>query len=75
MSTHLAEMLLDIKYHGTVTAAGSGGTIRSGRTCGKETCGNPVGMPPNSGNHNWIELSALTGNCSKLYPARGILFS
>src|ERR1041385_8264796 len=25
----------------TVTAAGSSGTMRSGRTCGKETCGNP----------------------------------
>jgi hypothetical protein len=26
------------------TAAGSSGTIRSGRTCGKEKCGTPVGM-------------------------------
>ena len=59
----------------TVTAAGSGGTIRSGRTCGKETYGNLVGMPPNSGTNDWIELSALTNDCSKFYPAQGILFS
>ena len=41
----------------------------------QETCGNPVGMPPNSGTYDGIELSALTDNCSKLYPARGILSS
>ena len=32
-------------------------------------------VTPNSGTNDWIELSALTDNCSKLYPARGILFS
>ncbi len=31
----------------TVTAAGSSGTIRSGRASGKEMCGKPFGMPPN----------------------------
>jgi hypothetical protein len=56
----------------TVTAAVSSGTIRLGR---KGDLWQPSRDAAELRNRDWIELSALTDNCSKLYPARGILSS
>jgi hypothetical protein len=42
----------------------------------QETCGwQPGRDAAGLRKRDWIELSALTDNCSKLYPARGILSS